>query len=608
MRLKEMISLIVISLLLMSSIIPASAVSIKNNNQNNSNKVGSSQKNVDIEKGKAKPQLEAISLDGMEKPPIDITQGNKLPLNGYFTRNVAVGEETRTVKIYVAPGTTIRDYFTIIAVPDDMTTEEFLDKTKWIDVADRQSEGLFILEPGEGGWGAVEDELEYINEAVKVFKDTTYYNTFGVFYLVGYGEGGTALQAWSMENPLFVISSVFIETEDLDEDFIAETGTKTFDENEDISYNEVPVPIWFVNEDLKAVDDLIAYWKEANDCVQEETKGLMGSTIFMQDENSDSIVTSYSDVQSQVAVLERNPNVLYNKGFTSTVYDFLSYYTRYDNTSVNGNVLGVRPNYDKKDVEIKQMVVDGYTRDYLVYLPKSAPKEDIPVVYVLAGNTQTCRVFFDATHWWEVADEYGFMLVLPSEQYNSSTEVTWNYFGDQDQEMCDDYKFLKAVINQIDKDYNTDSGRRYLTGQSLGSMFSNNAAMLMPEYFATVGSTSGPIMRAPENPKNEEIPLWLFFGQHDIWSWDLYADGMVKNTIEYWLDVNDLGELDDAIVTTKDRFTTYSWYNEDDIPIYRFTQTADRSHNCIVSEMWELWEQWFSHWEMDEDGVRHYTE
>ncbi|MEM1504622.1 PHB depolymerase family esterase [Domibacillus sp. 8LH] len=595
---------IAVSLMTLSNIIPVSAGA---NDSNHLKGIDTLQKANDNQQVKTKVSLEATSLDGMEKPPIDITLGNKLPLTGYFTRNVTVGNETRVVKVYIAPDTTVRDYFTVLTVPEGMTTEEFLKTSGWLDIANEKSEGLFILEPGDDGWGTVEEERAYMEQAFKVLRDTKYYNTFGLFYLAGYGEGGTALQAWAMENPLSVISSVFVETGDLDADFITGTGSKTFSENDKISYSEVPVPTWFVNNDLNSVKNMIEYWKEANDVTAVGTKspsGLVGSTVFMQDKDSESIVTSYSDVLSKVAVLEKGGRSIYTNGFTKKMYDFLSYYTRYDNTTVNGNVLGVRPDYEAMDVEVKKMVLDGYTREYLVYTPDSAPKKDIPVVFALAGNTQTARVFFDASHWWEAADKYGFMLVMPSEQYNSSTEVTWNVNYDPAKQ--NDFVFLEEVVKQIDKDYNIDPGRRYLTGQSLGSMFSNYATTVLPEYFAAIGTTSGPLLR-PAEGKIDKMPAYLLFGEHDIWSWDPTKDGPTKNTVDYWLNRNGLGTIDDAVVTQKDRYTTYTWYDENDTPMYKYTQTEGRAHNFIVSEVWELWEEWFSHWKMDTEGTRHYN-
>lgn len=604
MKKQKHIVFIAVSLMTLSNIIPVSAGV---NNSNHSKGIDTLQKADDNQQAKTKVSLEAISLDDIEKPSIDITLGNKLPLTGYFTRNVTVGNETRTVKVYIAPDTTVRDYFTVLTVPEGMTTEEFLKNSGWLDIANEKSEGLFILEPGDDGWGTVEEERAYMEQAFKVLRDTKYYNTFGLFYLAGYGEGGTALQAWAMENPLSVISSVFVETGDLDANFITGTGSKTFSENDGISYSEVPVPTWFVNNDLNSVKNLIEYWKEANDVTAVGTKspsGLVGSTVFMQDKDSESIVTSYSDVLSKVAVLEKGGRSIYMKGFTKKMYDFLSYYTRYDNTTVNGNVLGVRPDYEAMGVEVKKMVLDGYTREYLVYTPDSAPKKDIPVVFALAGNTQTARLFFDASHWWEAADKYGFMLVMPSEQYSSSTEVTWNVNYDPAKQ--NDFVFLEEVVKQIDKDYNVDPGRRYLTGQSLGSMFSNYATTVLPEYFAAIGTTSGPLLR-PADGKIDKMPAYLLFGEHDLWSWDHTEDGPTKNTVDYWLNRNGLGTIDDAVVTKKDRYTTYTWYDENDIPMYKYTQTEGRAHNFIVSEVWELWEEWFLHWKMDTEGTRHYT-
>ena len=601
---KKIVVSLVAALMLGGTISHVSAEAVETNQSKEKNNIQIAN-NVKSESSK---KFEAIPLDGMAKPSIDITLGNKLPLSGYFSQNVTVGADTRTVKTYVAPNTSVRDYFTVIATPEGMTTDEFLKNSGWLDIADKNSEGLFILEPGPDGWGSTEDELDYINEAFKVFRDTKYYNTFGLFYLAGYGDGGTALQAWAMENPLFVISSVFVQTEDLDTDFIVKTGEKKFQDNKDISYKDVPVPTWFVNEDLYDVENLIKYWKEANDTVDvgdNSVSGLNGSTVFMQDVNSKSVVTSYSDVLSKVAVLNKGGTGVYRRGFTNKVYDFLSYYTRYDSTTINGNVLGVRPDYEKMGVEIKQLVLDGYTREYLVYVPQSAPKKNIPVVFALSGNTQTAQVFFDASHWWEVADKYGFMLVMPSEQYSSSTEVTWNV--NYDKSRPDDFVFLEEVIKQIDKNYKIDPSKRYLTGQSLGSMFSNYTTAVMPEYFTAVGSTSGPLLRTVDG-KMDKMPFYLIFGENDLWSWDHTKDGQTKNTVEYWLNRNDLGQIDDAVVTTKDRYTTYTWYDENAVPMYKYTQTKDRAHNFIVSEVWELWEEWFSKWNMDKNGERHYNE
>ena len=46
------------------------------------------------------------------------------------------------------------------------------------------------------------------------------------------------------------------------------------------------------------------YWKDANDCVADGTADANYGTIYWQSEDSDAIATSFSDIQTQVAVQE----------------------------------------------------------------------------------------------------------------------------------------------------------------------------------------------------------------------------------------------------------------------------------------------------------------
>lgn len=107
---------------------------------------------------------DAVSLDDRPFPDYDYTRANKLPreMTGYWEKSFDIGGVTRTAKIYISPETPIRSYYTVIAVPDGVDTAEFLRKTSWRDVADQREEGLFVVEPGEHGWGDAEAEAAYI--------------------------------------------------------------------------------------------------------------------------------------------------------------------------------------------------------------------------------------------------------------------------------------------------------------------------------------------------------------------------------------------------------------------------------------------------------------
>lgn len=57
-----------------------------------------------------------------------------------------------------------------------------------------------------------------------------------------------------------------------------------------------------------------------------------------------------------------------------------------------------------------------------------------------------------------------------------------------------------------------------------------------------------------------------------------------------------------------DRYTTYKWFNDKQIPLFVWIKCAGRSHNGVVSDLWKIWEEWFSKWDMDDNGNRYYDE
>ena len=377
-----------------------------------------------------------ISLDNAPIPDYDYSRANKLPLTGYFEKSFDVNGETRTAKIYISATAPIRTFFTVIAVPDGVDTTEFLIASGWHDIADANEEALLLLEPGKGGWKSPEEELPYVNAAIDFYKSNQYFSIFGLHYFVGYGKGAGVLEAWAAANPIFIISQVYVDGESLSEAYYSQMAKMYYDglntgyapieipDEIKIARNEVPVPTWFINRDVNKISKAIEYWKSANDCVKDTvvTRGyLFDSKVYAQSPDSDAWQTDYCGPISKVAVLEKEVDIL-NPKVNQTIYNFLTEYSRYDNTTAYGNQLGIRKPYG----EIHTMLVNGYLREYMVYVPESAEKlwpDGAPVIFVFAGNSQTDKVFWHATQWWQVADKEGVILVFPCEQYSSSSTV-----------------------------------------------------------------------------------------------------------------------------------------------------------------------------------------
>jgi len=568
---------------------------------------------------------------GKTPPPIVTTLGNALPVNGYFVQEVVVGEAKRSAKVFIPEGMPIRGYFTIVNVPDGWNTEEFLLKSGWIDVMEARKEGLFVLEPDSktGAWGDIKAEAAYIKAALAVLEGKKFYSTHGVYYIAGYGTGGNALEDYVANNPLFVISAVFIDTNDLDN--LGAIGAQKFELKPKFTptamdprfnilpYNEVPVPVWFVNQKAASVSKLINYWKFANDVSEVVKDDLVYGKVFSQKADSKRMATSYSDPVSKVAVLEKK--VRYDdKNFTWHVYKFMSFYTRYDNTSAFGNVLGTRPDYEKLGVEIKNMIVvedDGqvWKREYMVYVPKNS--KDIfpykaPVVYVFAGGSQPNRLFFDITRWWEVADKYGFILVVPCSQYSSGTplETRWNFDNTTLDVRANDFVFMKQLIQEVESQYDIDPHRRFAVGHSNGSMFCHGMAYRMPEYFTAMGG-SGASTNPFEGAATSVMPFFLSYGENDNGNYLLSQEGGLRNIVSYWLKRNGLADVDhpDVIkggVGILERTLVYSWTNKQGIPLFVYSVTAGRPHNVSVDSNWTFWEDWFSKWDRDDAGNRYF--
>jgi len=582
-------------------------------------------------------EFKAVNFDEVSTPVVDFTKANKLPLTGYFEKDFSVGSIDRTAKVYIPENTPVRTYFTLIAVPNGVDTEEFLLESGWKALADKRAEGLFILESSKEGWGDFTEEQAYLTAAINFLGANSYFSIFGEHYLVGYDDGAPVLEAWAAANPLKVISQAYVNSKALTEDYLNQFATMEFggtngnygviefpDGFEKIKYNEVVLPTWYINPD-SAYSASLDYWKNANDCAYSSTVDGTFGTIYKQGEESDRWMTSHSGPISEVAVLNDVEFDYMNSDDTNNIYEFLSYYTRYENAVAYSNQLAVRADYEELGIEIRTMTVSGELREYMVYVPESAQTkwgDEAPAVFVFPGNSQTDKVFLDATQWWQVAQDEGFILVIVCEQNNISAPTTVSHKNTNQF-----YKQLKEVILS---EYKADPTRIYATGQSAGSMVTQSLAIAVPECFAAIASTSGAsdpstagtvnIDGVSHNASNKMIPNYFMYGAGDITSMtgDLW-DG-TQNSLDSWaayhLGVNGfaLGEYSNHVATGwMDRFKTWTWskeIEEEDVPLVKVTQNLYRSHNCISEEMPLLW-NFLKHYsyEVDENNnvTRYYS-
>jgi poly(3-hydroxybutyrate) depolymerase len=244
--------------------------------------------------------------------------------------------------------------------------------------------------------------------------------------------------------------------------------------------------------------------------------------------------------------------------------------------------------------------VAGFVREYLVYRPRSA-RRNAPVVFVWPGDSQTDKVFVDATQWWKVADREGILLVIVCEQYSRTSVVVSHR---------DSLAFYRQLRDTITARYDVDPSRFYSTGQSAGSSVTQSLAIAFPEYFAAVASTSFPAAPNAAGTVNldgltypasgQKIPNYMIYGYGDIQGfvgtlWD-DTQNQTDSWAQYHLGVDGLALSDvDTIAGRRsgfhDRFQTWTWYDKSTrVPILKLTRNVYRSHNTTAEEPPLLWD------------------
>jgi hypothetical protein len=567
-------------------------------------------------------QFTAASLDDAPIPAYNFQRANRLPLTGYFEKSFEVNGTVRTAGFYIASTAPVRSFFTVLTVPEGTAATEFLVASGWLDLADKNEEGLVLLEPGPDGWGDPETELDYISAVMEFYSRNNYFSIFGISYLVGYEGGGSALEAWAAAHPLLVVSQAYVNSDSMGEDYYARFDTIYMDGLSSgytpveipgdllIAYSEVPVPTAFIHRDRQRISNGLSYWKKVNDVADQgitDPSYLQGAEVFSQSADSDAWATAYSGPISRVAVLEADADVL-DPNLTGALYEFLTGFVSYDNTTAYGNHLSPRKAYG----EIRTMLVEGESREFQVYVPASAKSRwpgGAPVVFVFAGNSQTDKVFFHNTLWWKVADREGCILVIPCETYSrTSTTVSHAHTGE----------FYEKLAGYITEHYPADPTRFYATGQSAGSFAVQEFGITHPEYFAAIASTSGLSFPSDEDGfgriSREDatysmIPDYCIIGEGDIEMmtgtlWD-GTENMLDGWAAYYLEANGSGPLGDGSnLQTDGRFQTWTWNNPQGFPVFKVGRTRYRAHNCIPAEMPLLWD-FLKHWSY-RDGLRYY--
>ncbi len=546
---------------------------------------------------------------------------------GFYEQTIEIGEELRTIKVLIPEASKQGSKSLHIAIPSGVDTVDFLEKTGWLHIAEKNKVLLFAYEPKNQQWNtqSIELEINYIETAFKVINERKYYNCMlSNYYFVGYEEGGSAFQQFIMAKPeLCAAMAIFNGSEQISLKYMEKVGSET-SEDPHLYKSEVPVPVWIISGEITEItQNVINYWLKANHCENtayqfEDGRMYPQSLISREGFMNQQKVGKVQVTEKKVDYYDRTFNEKVWNEFMSTICRFAS--------GIYSTALRAALDFDELGIKLKTMELDGATREWYEYVPKSkrSTKEKLPLVVALHGIGQTGEVFVGYSEWHKVAEERGFIVVFPTgslinEGKYKIPKPGWNMTGSLGKQ--NDFKFIAELVRNVKSRNLIDDNRVYISGQSMGAMMTNYIAMTMPDIFAAAGATSAPILQFEEDlylafgmnderfelPSNvntkTEIPLRLIIGEHDLWGEGSYENSPeIQATLSYWTDRNKAGTLDEPLTYRSGIFYNRIYVNDQKVPMVQYTITKNRGHNCVPEEMWLLWDEWFSKYSREEDG------
>lgn len=154
---------------------------------------------------------------------------------------------------------------------------------------------------------------------------------------------------------------------------------------------------------------------------------------------------------------------------------------------------------------------DGIARTWYEYVPARlrGTTQPVPLVFFLHGINCVALYSAEQSGWADLADRDGFIVVFP----DPAIEERWNVWDDP--RIPSDVTFIRALIDHMQDVHPIDTTRVYLSGFSMGSMFSNALACSYPELFAGAVACNGPSMGYLQT-LDESVPGMLMFRRNSV--------------------------------------------------------------------------------------------
>lgn len=546
---------------------------------------------------------------------LDPADPYKTVISGLFRQTSKIGNLERSFLVYIAKNNAQYQPYLVIIPDAKQDPIALLEKSGWKEIADAEGMILIIAESSDRTWD-LDRDLVYLEKMYADSHIRNWYNAQkGNNYLVAYGSGAAVAQAWAMARPANFCSFATFGGFSVSKDYMKKVG----DAPSDLSYvpmKDVPMPVWmFVPKMTPAIKSALEYWKYSNKNEGERLSNADADGIFLAKTNSIDTLIDEQDLLAQTRYTVRADAAAYSPNRARTAWRFLSRVIR-PVALANGDLRAARST-EEWGATRRTVNVDGITRYWIEFVPRVLRKTAdgvAPLMVYSHGNNNTAEAIVDRTEMIKVANERGFIVVFPTGSlYNSDKQMPnprWNLSEKKDE--WDDYKFIRAMVNDVTARLPVDRSRIYLSGQSYGSMATMAFSLRMNDIFAAGASTAAFLFRediklyASEKVlQGNKTPIYLIVGEKDM---PIFLNAKDTETnMSYWIKRNEAGSFDKPSGSYKDgRYNIKVWSNIDGVPLVQYAMVDEKIHTPLPMDNFIMYDTFLSKFSRGNDGTLYY--
>ncbi len=129
-----------------------------------------------------------------------------------------------------------------------------------------------------------------------------------------------------------------------------------------------------------------------------------------------------------------------------------------------------------------------------MFIYSSTPKkiQNVPLVVVLHGCSQSAQKVAEQTGWNELADKYGFVVIYPEQKRSNNMSNCFNWFSKKDIDPnSGESSSILEMIEYTKTNYSIDSTRIFIYGLSAGAAMTVNLMSTSPSNFNAGAAFAG---------------------------------------------------------------------------------------------------------------------